>query len=109
MARYRSTIDRLRAPLVVDEATGDERRDWTSPSIRPAPLRANVQPAGSDELTDRRQVVITRWTVSMPLADVEPTDRFRWRGDDYDVDGDVGRFDGRGPGDHLEFTLTRTT
>lgn len=104
---YREEVHVLRAPVVTDSYTGNETRDWAA-ARRRGPFPAAVQPASTDELTDRRQVTLTRWTVNMEPEDVLATDRVQWRGDDYDVDGEVGSWPGS-PRNHLEFTITRAS
>lgn len=105
--RYWDHIEALRAPTTQDPYSGNETRDWANAAA--TPLRADVQPQSTTESTDRRQLVIDRWTVICPPADVSATDRIRWEGLDYEVDGEVGRFKRHGQLHHLEFTIRHLT
>jgi hypothetical protein len=113
--RYGDVIVVQRAPIVRDQRTGNETRDWSAATLS-APVPADVQPAGQSELNDNRQVTISRWTVICDPADVLATDRVLWqgapRGTDgapvpLEVDGEVGTLMHHGVPDHLEFTVKR--
>jgi hypothetical protein len=71
--------------------------------------RGAGQPGASSELTDQRDTVITGMLVFMPSGtDVEPTDRVRWNGDLYAVEGEPDRWDDiRGNAHHIEVQLRR--
>lgn len=107
---YHTELFLLRAPVIADPYSGNETRDWDA-AKELGPYPAAVQPGSGQagagqELTDRMQVTITRWSVNMPPVGALPTDRVRWRGDDYEVDGEVGSWPGS-PRDHHEFTMNR--
>ena len=105
------TITRLRSTFVVDEM-GD-----LVPTGVPDELAipgCAVGPRSSADLTEpARQGVIVGLSVYVldPEADINPlTDQIRYRGDLYDIDGDVGRWQSpfAGPGvAGLEFALRR--
>ena len=68
----------------------------------------SVQPVVGGEYTVDRDSTTTRWQAWVtPEADVAPTDRVVWRGDTYDVDGDVQRWDFP-PLAHLVVPLVRS-
>lgn len=71
----------------------------------------SIQPRTSDELTGQRNTVITGLIAYIPAgADIRPTDRIRWRGDLYAVDGDPTVWDDlAGTQDHVEVLLRRVT
>lgn len=89
-------LDRLPDEVVVLEPTVDvdpydkqTRVDFNNPTSA-TPWPADMQPATSTELTDNRQTVISRWYLMLTSqAVIEPAWRVRWRGDDFDVDGDI--------------------
>lgn len=72
---------------------------------------SSMQPAGSAEDTDGRDTVNSRWTwFAPPGTDLRATDRVRWRGHMYEVDGDPQPWDDdRGRPHHLEVQLRRVT
>ncbi len=67
----------------------------------------NVQPVGTAESVGLERVVTSRWRVSGPLTDqIRAGDRVRWKGREYDVDGDPQHYEG-GAFDHTEFIIWR--
>lgn len=71
----------------------------------------SVQPRGSSENTDLRNTVISGYTVWAPAgSDVRSTDRLRWRGQMYAVEGDAGLWtDDAGAEHHIQFAIQRVT
>ncbi len=92
MSKFRDTVTLLRAPVVTNPY-GNSGRDWSLATATTVP--ANVQGpsgqglSGSEDVTDENRVT-TRWRLYLPGgADLEATDRVRFGGDVYEVDGQV--------------------
>lgn len=106
--RYWDRIDVLRAPEKPGHG-GRKVRDWAAAEEGPPHLTdvpADVQPATSEEDTNRQQLSITRWRVHCgPDVDLVATDRVRWRGRVLEVDGEVGLFMSHGRPHHLEVVV----
>lgn len=82
------TVTRLRGTPTTDEY-GNDTLDWSAPAELPV-TGCSVQPASTSEVTGDREAITTRWTWYMPPgADVAGTDRASWRGEVYQIDGDV--------------------
>lgn len=99
-------VVRLRAPLV-DDPYGDDVYDWSA-ADELVIGSCTVQPVEAPEIVEgaARNSVGRRWFVAGPAdADVVATDRIRWAGKVYDVDGEPLRY-GTGVMDHAEFHLT---
>lgn len=73
--------------------------------------RTFLQPGATVENTDSRDTVVDQWDWFVPSgADIRPTDRVRFRGDLYEVDGSPQPFDDeRGRPHHIEVQLRRVT
>ena len=100
------TLTLLRAPLTED-AYGNEERDWDNATGTDY-TGCSVQPAGADEYTVDRESVIVRLRAFIPgLVDAESTDRARFKGDTYYVDG-VEPWDFE-PLAHTDLLLRRVT
>jgi head-tail adaptor len=99
------TVERLR-PAPVGDGYGNNRPDWTSPAT--VTLPAEVQPmSGDEDLADQNRTT-TRWRLFLNAgADIVATDRIRWDGRLFEVDGDVERWKRRGVEHHIEAVLTR--
>jgi hypothetical protein len=81
--------------------------DWDN-ATRAEVTGCSVQPVVGSDYTVDRDSTTTRWQAWVPPAtDVAPTDRVEWRGDTYEVDGDVQRWDFP-PLDHLIVPLVRS-
>lgn len=96
-------------PATTTDRYGNAISDWTS-ATRTDIDGCAVAPRSSSEDNIGRQAVIVGLTVYAPAgADIRPTDRLEVRGDDYEVDGDVGDwrnpFTGSRPG--LEVPVKR--
>lgn len=101
------TVTRLRGNATTDEY-GNDAIDWSAPAeVDVAP--SLVQPAATSELDGDREAITTRWTWRMPAgADVIGTDRARWRGEVYQIDGDVQPWDSpTGALDHKVCSLSK--
>jgi len=103
--RYYDEVVVVAAAEAQDEYTGNTKQDWDAATR--ATLPATVQPAGTQELTDQRQVTITSWTVHCPPAQIAATARIEWGGALHEVSGEVGLFKRRGVPHHCEFTIVR--
>lgn len=103
-------IARLRAP-VAEDAYGNEVPDWAAAELAPVEVpgcRLIPEPGG--EYTADRDATTTRWRLFAPVdADLRDTDRVRFYGDVYEIEGSVQRW--RSPTGalaHLEALLRRT-
>lgn len=82
--------------------------DWDNTTDADVP-GCSVQPAPADEFTVDRDTFLTRYVAYCPPSiDVSATDRIRWQGQTYDIDGDVLRWDFP-PLDHVVLNLRRST
>lgn len=108
MIRLRDRVTRLRAPLI-SAGHGNQRRDWANAAEQLYP--ASVTPVSSTEEVVNTQSTTGRFVLELgPYADLEATDRIRWDGDVYEVDGDVERHKHRsGRLHHLKAMLLRVT
>lgn len=104
---HADTVIGLRAPMV-DDRYGDEIADWDNASETSLPGCRVVPGAGSENTVDRDQLT-RRWVLfAPPSADLRATDRIRWDGTDYDIDGDLRRWrSATGALAHIEADLTR--
>lgn len=108
---YPETVTRLRAPTVTDPYQV-QVRDWAN-AAELVITGVQVQPAKSDEPTEigRAQVITHYRLFSRPGVDLDilPSDRVRWNGDTYFVDGEVGRYKHpmTGAVHHVEAALRR--
>lgn len=97
-------VTRLRAMLTTDEYHNDVE-DWRTPNTATI-AGCSVQPSGGSQYTDAREAVTTLFTVWAPVdADVLDTDRIRFMGTDYDIDGSVDRWQVGTALDHLVIRL----
>lgn len=91
------TVTVLRATTTEDDY-GNPVRNWGS-ATQTTVAGCSVQPVQSmgmdpGEVTVNRQTTISRWRLYAPDGtDVQSTDRVRWDGDVYDVDGEPQRWD----------------
>lgn len=101
------TVTRLRAPVVSD-GYGGTVRDWSDPDqldrIEVDPCA--VAPLAEDEQTQRgREGVADAWTLYAPYdADIEAHDRIEYDAQQFDIDGEPGRW--RSPFSGTEFGMT---
>lgn len=101
------TVVRLRAGTVAD-GYGNPRRDWTTATEASFP--ADVQPTASSEDVVDQDRTVTRWRLFLgPYAELLATDRVRWDGAVYEVEGDVERWKRRGVLHHTEAVLIKVT
>lgn len=106
----KETIELLRAPLVRDPRTGQFIRDWKNPvvyeitgcSVQPFPLAEKL----NFEVSDNREFIRSSVRVYAPAESQspEPTDRFRYRGREYELFGFTSEWvDLEGILDHLAY------
>lgn len=90
---YPETVVRLRAPLV-DDVYGNPTPDWAN-AAELTVTNVQVQPSSSTEpLEVGRTSAITLMRLLTPIGtdlDLLRTDRVRWDGDDWQVEGEVAR------------------
>lgn len=82
----------LRAPTD-DDDYGNPARDWDA-ATESEVTGCSVQPVQGDEETVARDTVVSRWRLYAPdSTDLLASDRVRFEGDVYEVDGEVQRWD----------------
>lgn len=98
------TVTRLRATSGSDEYHNDGE-DWSEPNELEL-TGCSVQPGGGGQYDDSRSAITTLFTVWTPLgSDVLDTDRIRYAGTDYAIDGSVDRWEVGASLDHLVIRL----
>ena len=108
---FPETVTRLRAPLVTDRY-GVSVRNWSAAAVLTI-SGVQVQPVSSEEPTDiGRAQVVTHHKLFSPKGvdlDVVASDRVRWNGVDYYVDGEIARWRDPQTGDihHVEVLMRR--
>ena len=108
--RYTEPVTILRAPLKAGYG-GQQIRDWPNAAEvlhHDEQPRMNIQPESTTEVTDSRQLTITRWRAFGPGdLDLVDTDRIAWDGveGDLEVDGEVERWRRRGRAHHVKAIL----
>lgn len=99
------TITRLRAPLI-STGYGNSGRDWNNPTSQV--YACYVSFASSTEDVVNLDQTQTRAKVTLgPEADIDPTDRMLYRGNTYEVEGDVMPSLRRGVLHHQRVVLRR--
>jgi hypothetical protein len=104
----RAIIVRLR-PIWIIDGHGNRVPDWSQPP-EPLPIGGcSVQPGATDEVLTSRDTIQDAWEVYAPrFADILPTDRIRWNGNDYEVLGQPAAWDSpTGALSHLHFSMQR--
>jgi hypothetical protein len=108
--RYRDSVTILNAPQVTGYG-GQEVRNWDA-AVPTPDVPADIYPvntqSGSIEVTDRRELTITSWTLHCAATwPITATSRVRWAGapGDLEVDGEVGVHPFHGLPHHVEATL----
>lgn len=111
MIQFEEQITVLR-PAAATNSRGDLVVDHGDPTEIPGPAwGVHIQPLSQNESHDqRRSTAVTAarlYTAAGVDLDVLHTDRIRWNGDTWFVDGDVARWpDPDGPGvHHVELTI----
>lgn len=98
------TVTRLRGVDGTDEYH-NTTVDWATPATLDIP-GCSVQPFPGMQVVDQREAITTLFSVWAPVdADVVDTDRIRYAGTDYDIDGSVQRWEIGTLLDHLLIQL----
>lgn len=107
IAFHTHTVTVLRGAATVDRY-GDPIDGWST-ATETEITGCRVQPAAGPEDTVDRNQITRRWLLFVPPgADIRATDRVRWDGDDYDIDGEIRRWPSvSGRLAHLEADLIR--
>lgn len=102
------SITRLRAGAIVDDY-GDTIQDWTSPDELEI-AGCVVHPVFVEEVVDPTtdSVIRRQWVGAPAGSDIVATDRVRYGGRVYRVDGEPAGFE-TGVLDHIELTMTEVT
>ncbi len=100
----------IRAGTTTDRY-GDEVLDWDAPTEHTV-RNCKVNPVAGNEdtgLLDDRAALTRRWNLAAPpCSDIKATDRMRWQGDVYEVEGEVLTWRSPlGGVDHLYVQLVR--
>lgn len=105
---HRDTVTVIRASHGPDRY-GDQSRDWMHAPESDVKGCRVIPAGGGKELIVERDEVVRRWTLFAPAdADILPTDRIRYGGDIYEIDGQVRRWrSATGRLAHLECDLLR--
>lgn len=94
--RPRTTVTLLEPATTTDPYTGEARPNWTATPTEHPDTPAAIEPLSSTEATLTAETVISRWVLYLPAeTTIEPSWRVRWRGDDFDVDGEIQVWEGR--------------
>lgn len=98
------SVDRLRGTETTDEYHNTVI-DWDTPTAATI-TGCSVQPGGGFQVDDAREAITTLYIVWAPEgSDVLDTDRIRYAGTVYDIDGSVERWDVGSGLDHLVIRL----
>ena len=101
-------IDVITVYSVTDGAT-DRYGNPTDALDSGTDLPARVQPESQDEQEGgRRDTRVTKLKVFTEIADITGTSLVDYKGDRYEVFGEVEMYEDRNAPHHLEFTLRRT-
>lgn len=104
----RAFIVRLR-PVLISDSHGNTVADWSQPPSELGIGGCSVQPAPTSEVLTSRDTTQDEWVVYAPrFADVLPTDRIRWNGNQYEVVGQPNAWDSPTGGlSHIQFSMLR--
>ena len=83
------SVDRLRSTGTATDDYGNDIGEWDAPA-EVTITGCSVQPGGGSEVYDNREAITTLYTVWAPItADVVDTDRVRFAGTVYAIDGAI--------------------
>ncbi|MEU6768511.1 hypothetical protein ABZ916_39135 [Streptomyces sp. NPDC046853] len=112
---FNQSVTRVRAGEKTDRG-GNTVKDWSPGGVQRLPVAAlNIQPAVQSESVDeQRNQVITGYRVQSAegtAPDIRAVDRIEWRGETYEVEGEVAEWPELfvDAVHHIEFTMRRTT
>lgn len=98
------TVTRKRAAATADDY-GNDVLDWSSATTDATITGCSVQPGAGTEFQTDREASTVVYTVWAPLgADVTPTDRIAYAGNDYGIES-IERWEVGTPLDHLVIRL----
>jgi hypothetical protein len=113
MTLFSDTGTRLRAPNVTGPDGATIPGDWstaTEGSLLKVDYACELQPLTSTEDVVGQQRTKSTHRVFLPAgADVKATDRFRFYGVDYEIEGEPERWRIRGREHHVELFVFRVT
>ncbi|MGI8682069.1 MAG: hypothetical protein ACR2JO_08060 [Mycobacteriales bacterium] len=101
--------------MKIDPYTEAETPDWTKPPRSELATPIKVQPYSlrfSTEAVLTAGTVVSRWEAWLPPSfdgTIDSSWRVRWDGDDYDIDGEIGRWKTRGVVRYLTCTIKLVT
>jgi len=85
------TVTRVRATTTTD-SHGNEIRSWATATTSDI-VGCSMQPEDGSEIILGREEVVSRWQLFLPPnADLLPSDRVRFEGITYEVDGSVQKW-----------------
>lgn len=103
----RETITRLRAPLV-SGGYGNQERDWANATSVGFLVHWSAQTV-TETVGDEPRTTSRIKLFGGPDLDIEATDRVVFRGDTYEVDGEIMESFRRGQPHHIRAFLRRIT
>lgn len=110
--RLRDTGTRLRGVTVAGDYGNTASIDFTEATLNKLDQACEMQPlppriTGAEDVVQQDRTV-TRWNLFLPAgADMTAKDRWRFKGDDYEVDGHVQSWRKGGREHHVEARLIR--
>lgn len=108
--RFRDTGTRLRGVTVPGEYNNPSSIDWTEATLGKLDLPCEFQPESvTEDVVQQQRVVVQPEGWFYPTADIKAADRFRYRGDDYEVDGTPKLWSPHGRDHHLHVKFLRVT
>jgi hypothetical protein len=106
--RFRDEVTRIRAGVLPSPDGGDSGEDWSEGAVSEQDYPADFQPLSTTEDVVLQQRTESTHRVFLPAgADVLVTDRIRYGGVDYKVDGEPERWKLRGVDHHVEVFVFR--
>ncbi len=98
--------------ITVVTVTEGEPDEWGEPTTEEVPHDYhgyNVQPVGTTESIGDQTVITRRHRISgPPVPGINQATLIRWRGDDYEIEGEDQEFVS-GALDHMELIISRST
>lgn len=108
--RLRDKGTRLRGIPVAGDYGNPDSIDWTEATLSKLDMACEFQPGGSSEQIAQQQQTVDQPQVWLaPDADIKATDRWRYRGEDFEVDGSPQVWTARGRDKHTYVKLQRVS